>query len=62
MEDFTKYVEDNQGNLTESNDPADSLMNDLMAENMSNLMTVIPMLLQETGIELTLRDIGFNAM
>ena len=62
VEDFTKYVEDNQGNLTESNDPADSLMNDLMAENMSNLMTVIPMLLQETGIELTLRDIGFNAM
>ena len=62
VEDFTKHVEDNQGNLIDSKDPAGSLMNDVMAKNMSNLMTVIPMLLQETGIELTLRDIGFNAM
>lgn len=62
IESFTKYVEDNQGNLTESKDPADSLMNDVMAENMNDLMTVIPELLKEAGIEVTLKDIGFDAM
>ena len=62
LESFTKHVEDNQGNITDSTDPADSLMNDAMAENLYDLLTVIPQLLQDAGIELTLNDIGFYAM
>lgn len=62
LESFTKHVEDNQGNITDSTDPADSLMNDAIAENLYDLLTVIPQLLQDAGIELTLNDIGFYAM
>lgn len=62
VETFEKHVEDNQGNISDSTDPADSLMGDIMAENMHDLMTVIPQLLLDAGIEVTLQDIGFYAL
>ena len=62
METFHKFVEDNKGQTTESTDPADSLMNDAMAENLHDLLTVIPELLAENGITVTLQDIGFYAL
>jgi hypothetical protein len=37
-------------------------MNDAMAENLHDLLTVIPELLLEAGITVTLQDIGFNAL
>ena len=62
METFEMHVEDNQGKVTDSTDPADSSMNDAMAENLHDLLTVIPELLLESGITVTLQDIGFNAL
>ena len=62
METFEMHVEDNQGKVTDSTDPADSSMNDAMAENLHDLLTVIPELLLEAGITVTLQDIGFNAL
>jgi len=62
MDTFEKTVTDNLGNTTCSTDPADSLMNEAMAENFRDLMTVIPQLLLDAGIELTLQDIGFYAL
>jgi len=37
-------------------------MIDMMAENLNDLLTVIPELLAENGIALTLNDIGFAAL
>ena len=62
METFEMHVEDNQGKITDSTDPADSLMNDAMADNLYDLLTVIPALLAENGIAVTLQDIGFYAL
>ena len=62
METFEMHVEDNQGKITDSTDPADSLMNDAVAENLHDHLTVIPELLLEAGITVTLQDIGFNAL
>lgn len=62
METFEKHVADNQGNSTDSTDPADSTMNEIMEENMQDLMTTIPQLLLDAGIEVTLQDIGFYAL
>ena len=62
METFEKQVADNQGNSTDSTDPADSTMNEIMEENMQDLMTTIPQLLLDAGIEVTLQDIGFYAL
>lgn len=62
LESFTKHVEDNQGNITDSTDPADSLMDEDMAENLADLLSVIPQMLLDAGIELTLQDIGFYAL
>ena len=62
IETFEKHVDDNQGNTTDSTDPADCTMNAIMAENMQDLMTTIPQLLLDAGIELTLQDIGFYAL
>ena len=62
VENFEKHVDDNQGNTTDSTDPADCTMNAIMAENMQDLMTTIPQLLLDAGIELTLQDIGFYAL
>lgn len=62
IETFEKHVDDNQGNYSYSTDPADSLMDEDMAENLTDLLTVIPQLLLDAGIELTLQDIGFYAL
>lgn len=62
IDSFEKTVTDNQGNTTTSTDPADSLMTEKMLENFRNLMTVIPELIAETGMEQALSDIGFSAM
>lgn len=62
METFEMHVEDNQGKITDSTDPADSLMNDAVAENLHDLLAVIPELLLDAGITVTLQDIGFNAL
>ena len=62
METFEMHVEDNQGKITDSTDPADSLMNDTVAENLHDLLTVIPELLLEAGITVTLQDIGFASL
>ena len=59
---FEKTVTDNQGNTTSSTDLADSLMTEGMLLNFRALMTVIPEMLTEAGMELTLHDIGFAAM
>ena len=62
METFEMQVEDNHGKVTDSTDPADSLMNDAMAENLHALLTVIPELLLDAGITVTLQDIGFASL
>ena len=62
MDSYEKFVEDNNGETTESTDPADSLMNDAMAENLHDLLTIIPELLLDAGITVTLQDIGFYAL
>ena len=59
VETFQITVTDNLGNTTTSEDPTDCLMGDAMAENLSVLLTRIPQLLADAGIELTLADIGF---
>lgn len=62
VETFEKTVIDNLGQTTTSTDPAENLMADKMAENFNDLMTTIPQLLLDAGIELTLQDIGFSAL
>ena len=62
LDTFEKAVTDNLGNTTTSADPADSLMTEMLAENLSELLTVIPQLLSDAGITLTLNDIGFSAL
>lgn len=58
-EEFQMTSTDNFGVTTTSTDPADCLMEDTMAKNLSALLTQIPLLLSESGINLTLADIGF---
>lgn len=58
IQDFQMIVTDNQGRTATVNDPAQCLMNDAMAENLSVLLTEIPTLLTEAGIEWILADIG----
>lgn len=62
LDAFEKAVTDNLGQTTFSTDPADSLMEEMLAENLSELLTVVPALLLDAGITLTLNDIGFSAM
>lgn len=62
VDTYEKTATDNQGKTSTSTDPADNLMADDMAENLVDLMTVIPQLLKDSGIELTLQDIGFSAL
>lgn len=62
LETFEKTVVDNLGQTTTSTDPADSLMDDMVAENFRDLMTVIPQLLLDVGIDISLQDIGFYAL
>ena len=61
-ETFQMTVTDNLGNISTSNDPSDCLMEDAMAENFATLLTEIPQLLVQSGIELTLTDIGFASI
>lgn len=56
---FQMTVTDNQGITSTSTDPADCLMTDAMSENLSALLAQVPLLLADSGIELTLADIGF---
>ena len=58
IQDFQMIVTDNHGRTVTVNDPAQCLMNDTMAENLSVLLTEIPALLAEAGMEWTLTDIG----
>ena len=62
LDAFEKTVTDNLGNTTTSQNPADSLMKEQMIENLGALLTVIPELLEESGISVTLQDIGFTAL
>lgn len=62
LDTFEKAVTDNLGNTTTSADPADSLMTEMLSENLSELLTVIPQLLSDASITLTLNDIGFSAL
>ena len=59
-ESFQITVTDNLGDTYTSTDPADCLMEDAMVANLSTLLTEIPLLLTESGIEWTLTDIGFS--
>lgn len=59
---YEKTVKDNLGGTTTSEDIADSLMTEAMVQNFQSLMTVIPQMITEAGMELTLQDIGFSAM
>lgn len=56
---YEKTSTDNLGKTSTTTDPAESLMSGDMAENFSALMSVIPTLLADSGISLTLQDIGF---
>lgn len=58
IQDFQMIITDNHGRTATVNDPAQCLMNDSMAENLSVLLTEIPPLLTEAGMEWTLADIG----
>ena len=62
LDTFEKTVTDNLGKTTSSTNPADSLMAEMVAENLSDLLTMIPQLLLDAGITLTLNDIGFSAL
>ena len=62
LDAFEKTVTDNLGKTISSTNPADSLMAEMLAENLSDLLTVIPQLLSDAGITLTLNDIGFSAL
>lgn len=59
IEEFQMTTTDNLGLTSTSADPADCLMADAMADNLATLLTQIPLLLTEAGIEQTLVDIGF---
>lgn len=59
IQEYQMSVTDNQGVTSTSEDPADCLMTDAMTENLSALLVQIPLLLEESGIELPLTDIGF---
>lgn len=62
VETYEKIVTDNQGNTNTFTDPSDNLMEEATAENMHDLMTVLPTLLEENGITPALADIGFSAL
>ena len=62
LDAFEKVVTDNLGATTTSTDPADSLMDEMLAENLSELLSVVPQLLSDAGIPQTLQDVGFSSM
>lgn len=59
-ETYTKTVTDNQGKVTDSTNPADSTMFEVMQENYAAIMTVFPQVLADSGLGITLADIGFE--
>ena len=59
---FEMTSTDNLGVTSTSTDPADCLMADAMSENLSVLLAQIPQLLLDSGIELTLANIGFSSL
>lgn len=61
VDTFQMTSTDNLGATTTSDDPNHILMAEDMAENLTDLLTVIPALLTDSGVELTLQDIGFAA-
>ena len=62
LDAFQIDITDNLGKSTSSNDLADCLMLDAMAENFGILMDTIPSVLSDAGITQTLADIGFAAI
>lgn len=62
IETFFMEVDDNLGKHTTSENPADCLMTDTMAEHFTTLLTAVPQMLEEAGITTTLQDIGFDAL
>ncbi len=62
LESFGITITDNLGKTTTSEDPADCLMADAMAENFALLLDAVPGILTDAGISLTLADIGFHAL
>ena len=62
LDTFELTGTDNHGNTLSSTDPADCLMYDTMQKNFAMLLTVVPQLLEEAGITVTLQDIGFDSL
>ena len=52
---------DNLGNTINTDDPSDMLMGEDMAQNLHDLLTLLPPLLNSFGVPVTLQDIGFAA-
>lgn len=59
VDTFRMTGTDNLGNAISTEDPADMLMGEDMTQNLKDLLTVLPTLLSNAGISLTLQDIGF---
>ena len=62
LDTYEKTTTDHLGKTSTTTDPAENLMGGDMAENLSGMLSVIPTLLAEAGITLTLQDIGFAAI
>lgn len=62
VEAFEKSVQDNLGASFNTSDPAESTMYPVMVENYVALMQLLPRLLADNGMEITLKNIGFSAM
>lgn len=52
---------DNLGNTITTDDPTEMLMGEDMAQNLKDMLTVLPTLLDTFGVPVTLQDIGFAA-
>lgn len=59
-EAFTMTVTDNQGKITNSQDPADGTMFPEMQENYTAIMAVLPQVLADSGLGIAPADIGFE--
>ena len=57
---FVRIVTDMEGNETISNDTADAIMMQaVMAEVVANITENLPVLLAESGVDITMTDLGF---
>lgn len=59
-ETFTMTVTDNQGKVTNSNNPADGTMFPQMQTNYTVIMTTFPQVLAESGLGIIPADLGFE--